>query len=178
MFVNPDFQDFALLWSPILILLFLPLVTGSDKFGWEHMADKSASPTCGQLLISRSARSSPVWGWLLLCCVQWDSFNQSVSFMLPKSVSILMRKNICAFYDCGIFYISVAGILWVPGTRWTFLVETVFWCSWFQCSLLFYQSQLIMNIENLLYFNSVKAYYCVFLWLTFLTLCMEEHQVV
>jgi len=31
--------------------LLPPLLTGSDKFGWEHVADKSASPTYGQLLI-------------------------------------------------------------------------------------------------------------------------------
>lgn len=72
MFVNPEFQDFTLLWSPILIQLLLPLLTGSDKFGWEHVADNSASPTCGSLLVLLSAQSSCVWGWLLLCCAQWD----------------------------------------------------------------------------------------------------------
>jgi len=35
-----------------------------------------------------------------------------------------------------------------------------------------------MDIENLLYFNSVKVYYYVFLWLTFSTLWTEEHKFV
>ena len=35
-----------------------------------------------------------------------------------------------------------------------------------------------MNIENLLYFKSVKVCYCVFLRLTFLTLWVEEHEFV
>lgn len=32
--------------------------------------------------------------------------------------------------------------------RWTYCVESGFRCSLFQCSLLFYRSQLITNIET------------------------------
>jgi len=105
MFVNPDFQDFTLLWSSVLIQLLLPLLTGCDKFGWEHVADNSASPTWGQLLVSLSTRLAVCEVRCCALCAIRLSFNQSVSFMLPKIVCILMRKNIFAFYACGFFFV-------------------------------------------------------------------------
>jgi hypothetical protein len=50
-FANLVIQDFDLLWSPILIPLFWPVVTGSDKPGRNHMAGDTASTT--DLLLRR-----------------------------------------------------------------------------------------------------------------------------
>ena len=46
----------------------------------------------------------------VLCTLRL-SFNQSVSFMLPKSVCILMRIMSVLFMLWGVLYISVTGIL-------------------------------------------------------------------
>jgi len=55
MYVNVHFPTFDLTWSPHLTLLFYPLMTDSDKLGWDHMVRKSALPSHLPLQITLSS---------------------------------------------------------------------------------------------------------------------------
>jgi hypothetical protein len=56
------------------------------------------------------------------------SFNHSMYFLLIK-VYFTENKLLCFLGLWVFFYISIADIFWVPGTRQTFYVETGFWRS-------------------------------------------------
>jgi len=58
----------------------------------------------------------------LLSCLWNETFLQSVNFMLPKVVGILLKVNFQAFVHFE-FDIFVTNILYFIGTKWVLYVE-------------------------------------------------------
>jgi len=102
--LNPDVWNFTLMWSPLAIPFFQHFMTGSSKSGWDHVVDKSALPTLLLLCISFWVLLGPVIYWVTSKAVMTYGmklfFNSLVSFMIPKSVFILVKMN---FHACCVF---------------------------------------------------------------------------
>ena len=100
MFLNLNAQDSNLSWSPILIPLFWPFMTGFSEVGQHHMAGKSACPTVTPLHAlntAQSALSFTKWRW------QLSSFTEHIPLAInvlqgSKSVCIVTKINLHAFY--------------------------------------------------------------------------------
>jgi hypothetical protein len=56
MFMSLDVRDFNISWSPILMPLFHPFVTGSDESGWDRVVGKPAFSTLPLLRRSLAAQ--------------------------------------------------------------------------------------------------------------------------
>ena len=109
--LNPDVWNFTLMWSPLAIPFFQHFMTGPSKSGWDHVVDKFALPTLLLLCISFWALLGSVMYWVRLKAVMgcrglWNEtvFNSLISFIIPKSVCILVKKKLpCLFCFWGYF---------------------------------------------------------------------------
>ena len=156
--MNLHVWDFNHLWWFTFILLFQPLVTGSDTVGWDHMAGESASSTV--LLLCRSFSS-------VECCLSvsevtywhpwWDeTLLQTLSILCSQKCWHFNVDTLLCFYYLfwGIIiiiirYVCLLSQAFLPGTSLepavipttqasSFTLQYVLyyvWCSKYSCLL-------------------------------------------
>ena len=155
-----DTQDFNLLCPCISTLLFWTLQLIATKPEQNHGAGKLASYTLQLLHRPLTAQSSSV-----IHSVRFIPFllyrvtlscTQIMYFMLTNSACTLWKKALMMWF-VGLFHIFTTDDSYILVTKLMFYIELWCWCLWW-----FYCSQLIKNIETILYLqlylsNSVKA---------------------
>ena len=97
-FMNLGVQYFSLVSYP-----FSTTHSLCDFLQWINDSMWLVSHSTPLLLLCRSlsALSGCVfvkWGWLLSCFIDWDSINQLICFVLPKSVCVLLEITSVALF--------------------------------------------------------------------------------
>lgn len=122
--------NFNLPQSCIWMQLFQPIMNGSNKSGRDHVVRASANPTLLLLCRSLLAQRSPTFS---LC--EDDCFHALWSEPLHQSLNVLhvstkclyfVKQTLMPFMLLRLFYVFIAGILSVLGTKLAFYVKNSF----------------------------------------------------
>lgn len=143
--MNLGVWDYVLSWTPILIRLFLTFVSGSNESQCDVMLVSQLRHFLTVLQITLgSMKLSFIKGDWLLSCLWNETFLQSVNFMLPKVVGILLKINLHAFCPFWVFFILIFCTL----LYWNQM--DVVYRKWIVIIVMVLSIPVIMNIEMLL----------------------------